>query len=232
MSPIQGSQKYSKYTGQALAGLSAKSHSLPLIPNAQSVFSSTHILYSFKSNVPFLASCNKFYITQVNSILLKRSFHSGSLLSDPKDERKILLDEKSKIEEFVDHQRKKRENAKDDTGNIQDQVKDAFIFRADAGAAPAIKEAKVAIPEKPKKPILQRIKDEVIHYYKGFRLLFLDVRVATRMLWQVLNGKTLSRRERKQVSTLSYNISILEAIISVFGPVSKGHFTTKEEYLF
>jgi len=40
--------------------------------------------------------------------------------------------------------------------------------------------------------------DEARHYYKGFRLLYLDARIAARLLWQVMNGKALTRRERKQ----------------------------------
>ncbi|XP_077587698.1 mitochondrial proton/calcium exchanger protein isoform X2 [Stigmatopora nigra] len=44
----------------------------------------------------------------------------------------------------------------------------------------------------------QRVLDEIKHYYHGFRLLFVDTGIAGRMLWQVLNGHALSRRERRQ----------------------------------
>lgn len=37
-----------------------------------------------------------------------------------------------------------------------------------------------------------------MHYYHGFRLLYLDSKVAAKLLWQVLNGKTLTRRQRRQ----------------------------------
>nr|XP_023022842.1 mitochondrial proton/calcium exchanger protein [Leptinotarsa decemlineata] len=46
-----------------------------------------------------------------------------------------------------------------------------------------------------KKPITQRIWDEVVHYYHGFRLLFIDVKISSGLVWRILNGKTLSRRE-------------------------------------
>lgn len=46
-----------------------------------------------------------------------------------------------------------------------------------------------------KKTIKQKIWDEVLHYYHGFRLLFIDINVARKLLWKVLNGKTLTRRE-------------------------------------
>lgn len=50
-----------------------------------------------------------------------------------------------------------------------------------------------------KLPLRTRIVNEIKHYYHGFRLLFIDVRVSARLIWAVLNGKTLMRRERKQV---------------------------------
>ncbi|ESO00379.1 hypothetical protein HELRODRAFT_130236, partial [Helobdella robusta] len=50
-----------------------------------------------------------------------------------------------------------------------------------------------------KPPLTTRIINELKHYYHGFRLLFIDVRVAIRLIWSVLNGKTLMRRERKQL---------------------------------
>ncbi|KAK3573888.1 hypothetical protein QTP86_032991 [Hemibagrus guttatus] len=44
----------------------------------------------------------------------------------------------------------------------------------------------------------QRVIDEVKHYYHGFRLLCIDTAITGRMLWRVLNGYALSRRERRQ----------------------------------
>ena len=57
----------------------------------------------------------------------------------------------------------------------------------------------VVTPEK-KKSLWARFKAEMVHYYHGFRLLFIDIRVAVRLIWQVLNGRSLVRRERQQVS--------------------------------
>ncbi|XP_078271948.1 mitochondrial proton/calcium exchanger protein isoform X1 [Rhinoraja longicauda] len=44
----------------------------------------------------------------------------------------------------------------------------------------------------------QKIVEEVKHYYHGFRLLWIDTKIAGRMLWRILNGHTLSRREHRQ----------------------------------
>ncbi|KAM6446589.1 mitochondrial proton/calcium exchanger protein isoform 2-T2 [Liasis olivaceus] len=58
--------------------------------------------------------------------------------------------------------------------------------------SPTVEEAVV------KKSIGQRIIDEVKHYYHGFRLLWIDSKIAARMLWQILHGSSLTRRERRQ----------------------------------
>ncbi|XP_037685485.1 mitochondrial proton/calcium exchanger protein [Choloepus didactylus] len=49
-----------------------------------------------------------------------------------------------------------------------------------------------------KKSLGQRVVDELKHYYHGFRLLWIDTKIAARMLWRILNGHTLTRRERRQ----------------------------------
>uniref|UniRef100_A0A8C4IHS5 Mitochondrial proton/calcium exchanger protein n=1 Tax=Dicentrarchus labrax TaxID=13489 RepID=A0A8C4IHS5_DICLA len=49
-----------------------------------------------------------------------------------------------------------------------------------------------------RRTVRQWVVDEVKHYYHGFRLLWIDTTIAGRMLWRVLNGNPLSRRERRQ----------------------------------
>ncbi|XP_049595950.1 mitochondrial proton/calcium exchanger protein isoform X2 [Syngnathus scovelli] len=49
-----------------------------------------------------------------------------------------------------------------------------------------------------RRTLRQWVLDEIKHYYHGFRLLFVDTGIAGRMLWRVLNGHGLSRRERRQ----------------------------------
>lgn len=46
-----------------------------------------------------------------------------------------------------------------------------------------------------KRTLKQKIWHEVLHYYHGFRLLFIDINVARKLLGKVLRGKTLTRRE-------------------------------------
>nr|XP_033806884.1 mitochondrial proton/calcium exchanger protein isoform X2 [Geotrypetes seraphini]XP_033806893.1 mitochondrial proton/calcium exchanger protein isoform X2 [Geotrypetes seraphini] len=54
------------------------------------------------------------------------------------------------------------------------------------------------VEEVVKKSLGQKVMDELKHYYHGFRLLWIDTKIAARMLWQILNGHNLSRRERRQ----------------------------------
>lgn len=46
-----------------------------------------------------------------------------------------------------------------------------------------------------KKSLKQKVIDEIVHYYHGFRLLGIDVKISAGLLWRVLRGKTLTRRE-------------------------------------
>jgi len=82
-----------------------------------------------------------------------------------------------------------------DKGVIEDEISPQVI--EDQHPATDV----VITPEK-KKSLWARFKAEIVHYYHGFRLLFIDIRVAVRLIWQVLNGRSLVRRERKQVCVM------------------------------
>lgn len=127
----------------------------------------------------------------LSTIKMRRKFHTSGQSNEILDERKIILDEdKSKVEEYVEHQRKKRESNVSKMHAVEEKLQDAFIFQPDRSGEAA---------KKVKLPLKDRIWEEVLHYYNGFRLLYLDSKVAAKLLWQVLNGKTLTRRERRQV---------------------------------
>ncbi|KAM8794561.1 LETM1 domain-containing protein LETM2, mitochondrial [Eudromia elegans] len=50
-----------------------------------------------------------------------------------------------------------------------------------------------------RKSLRQKIVDELRHYSKGFHLLWIDTKVAARMLWRLLHGQVLTRRERRRL---------------------------------
>ncbi|CDQ75037.1 unnamed protein product [Oncorhynchus mykiss] len=54
-------------------------------------------------------------------------------------------------------------------------------------------------PSVVRKSIGQRVVDELKHYYNGFRLLGIDTKIAGRMVWRLLHGQLLSRRERRRL---------------------------------
>ncbi|XP_071775613.1 LETM1 domain-containing protein LETM2, mitochondrial [Centroberyx gerrardi] len=62
-----------------------------------------------------------------------------------------------------------------------------------AAVPPALERAVV------RKSLYQRIVDELKHYYNGFRLLGIDTTIAGRMVWRLLHGQVLTRRERRRL---------------------------------
>ncbi|XP_076005459.1 LETM1 domain-containing protein LETM2, mitochondrial [Genypterus blacodes] len=49
------------------------------------------------------------------------------------------------------------------------------------------------------KSLYVKVVDELKHYYNGFRLLGIDINIAGRMVWRLLHGQLLSRRERRRL---------------------------------
>lgn len=93
-------------------------------------------------------------------------------------------EEKSKVEEAVEAMKKKKEKLKEKAFQME--------------CSPEEVEPLVTVAPTTKKTLWQRIKHEITHYYTGFRLLYFEIKIAARMLWRVMNGKMLSRRERRQ----------------------------------
>lgn len=63
-------------------------------------------------------------------------------------------------------------------------------------AASGITETKPLVPaEAPKKTIAQKVWHEIVHYYHGFRLLFINMNVARKLVGKLLHGQSLTRRE-------------------------------------
>ncbi|CAD1475041.1 unnamed protein product, partial [Heterotrigona itama] len=54
-----------------------------------------------------------------------------------------------------------------------------------------------AVEKAEKLSIWQKVKGEIIHYYHGFRLLGLDMKISAKLIWRILKGKELSRREHR-----------------------------------
>ncbi|XP_061449091.1 LETM1 domain-containing protein LETM2, mitochondrial isoform X2 [Rhineura floridana] len=60
--------------------------------------------------------------------------------------------------------------------------------------------------ETARRSLRQRILDELTHYYNGFHLLWIDTKVAARMMWRLLHGQVLTRRERRRLMRTSADL--------------------------
>ena len=62
----------------------------------------------------------------------------------------------------------------------------------------------------PKPPVLSRawskVKHEASHYWNGSKLLAKEVRIASRLQWKLLQGDSLTRRERRQLKRTTTDI--------------------------
>ncbi|SCU80195.1 LADA_0B05600g1_1 [Lachancea dasiensis] len=52
---------------------------------------------------------------------------------------------------------------------------------------------------KPKEPLMQRIKHEIRHYVNGTKLLGYEIKISTKLLFKLVEGYELSRREKNQL---------------------------------
>jgi len=61
-------------------------------------------------------------------------------------------------------------------------------------------EGKEVVTVKPKKTIKQKVIDEVMHYYHGFKLLGLNTKISFKLALKKMKGIELTRREHNLVN--------------------------------
>ena len=72
------------------------------------------------------------------------------------------------------------------------------------------------------------VKDEMHHYWSGAKLLWVEVKIASRLSWRLMSGSELSRRERKQLTRTTADVFrlvpfaafVLIPFMEVFLPVA------------
>ncbi|KAJ1960776.1 LETM1 domain-containing protein ylh47 [Dispira parvispora] len=94
------------------------------------------------------------------------------------------------------------------------EKKDSVITTSTKGQKPVEKIAPAAnelgqlpsttVPQK--KPLMQRIKDELHHLWDGTKLLALETKISTKLVYRMIKGHTLSRREQRQLSRTSKDL--------------------------
>ncbi|XP_070493145.1 mitochondrial proton/calcium exchanger protein [Chironomus tepperi] len=133
------------------------------------------------------AFCNH---TNFHYLIARRSISSSNIFFEKSS---------SKIEDVV---KTLKEAEKEKTTTAATELKEPLISKVDITSTD-IQSKQALTPVTPdssavvKKTILQKIWAECVHYYHGFRLLFIDINVSRKLLWKVLNGGTLTRREHR-----------------------------------
>ena len=85
-------------------------------------------------------------------------------------------------------------------------------------AAEKVQEKAVKRDEKPKKGLPARawakVKEEASHYWHGTKLLGQEIKISAKLQYKVLQGSTLTRRERRQASLFSLLVeSVLTNVV-------------------
>lgn len=69
-------------------------------------------------------------------------------------------------------------------------------------------EKKEVVSLEPKKSIKQKIIDELMHYYHGFRLLGLNAKISFKLGMKKMRGIELTRREHNLVSNFEHYLNV------------------------
>ncbi|KAF9005596.1 LETM1-like protein-domain-containing protein [Cyathus striatus] len=81
---------------------------------------------------------------------------------------------------------------------------------ADPTTSSDVKPSPPAPKDAPKGPLMSRVwkkvKHEAAHYWHGSKLLVSEVRISSRLQWKILQGETLTRRERRQLKRTTQDI--------------------------
>ncbi|XP_029019225.1 LETM1 domain-containing protein LETM2, mitochondrial [Betta splendens] len=124
-----------------------------------------------------------------SSALLARSLHnSGVWLQE------IRQDDKASADAVRDASEGANKDSVAAASQSQPPLTPTPASTTTAAAIPPVQERAVV-----KKSLYQRIVDELKHYYNGFRLLGIDIKIAGRMVWRLLHGQLLTRRERRRL---------------------------------
>jgi LETM1 and EF-hand domain-containing protein 1 len=112
-----------------------------------------------------------------------------------------------------------RNVSNDDGKRVQEMLR---ILKEDLKQQKKDDEEQLAlVPTEPqvKLPIRTRVLNELKHYYHGFRLLALEIKVSAKYAWMIFKGKTLTRLERQQlVRTLADVFRLLPFSVFIIVP--------------
>ena len=141
---------------------------------------------SSSSVIPILFSNDNILLNLHNGLQFNRLFHTTS----------IHLDSKSKVEESV-VVLKEKAKAKETT--VPSAEPEKTFVKDPVSSATNVEKVTELKPGR-----LKQISNSVVaackHYYHGFKLLYIDTKIAAKLVFQLMKGSKLTRRERRQVS--------------------------------
>jgi len=133
----------------------------------------------------------------------------------------------SKVEETVIRLKERAEQELDEQSRVEDLEKkiNSVMEQADLAVKVSVEKKKASAV---KRSVWEKVVAEAKHYYSGFKLLFLDVKISSKIIYKTLYGKTLSRRENRQlVRTVSdlfrlvpFSVFILVPFMELLLPVA------------
>jgi len=132
-----------------------------------------------------------------------RALHTSAKMCEPS----------SKVEEVVERLKKKEkqkiesllQSQLDDLARVEDLNREVKTMMEADKKEDDLRQL-AAKADAPKKTLWVRVVDEVKHYYSGFKLLFLDVKICSKIIWKVCRGHTLTRRENRQLVRTSADL--------------------------
>lgn len=141
--------------------------------NKQS-FSNAYLLHHKDITPPYIFKYKEKHFGLNHHHIPTRSLYMGPIVK--------AHETSSKVEETIKNIKEEKEKNKSETVSM----KDIDIFAE-----------KTLIK---KQTLWQKIRAELLHYYHGFRLLGLDMKVSVKLIWRILQGNDLNRREHRLVS--------------------------------
>lgn len=151
------------------------------------------------------------FATRQSSLLIGNVRHSAELLVPSKlfnsavrrniyTSYQLLEKSSSKVEDVVKNLKEveKDKNEQKAASAAIEAAADASKPKPTASQQLASVAPETAVtPAVVKKSIPQRVWAELVHYYHGFRLLFIDINICRKYLWKILHGESLTRREHR-----------------------------------
>jgi len=153
---------------------------------------------NFSSTLPHLGHPNPLNVNLCLNVvpesvtgLSYRYLHTSPVLTHRKPS--------SSVKETVTRLKERAEQELAEQSQVEDLEKKINSVMEEADLAVKISVEKKSSTVVVKKTMWEKVVAEVKHYYSGFKLLFLDVKISSKIIWKTVNGKTLSRRENRQL---------------------------------